>query len=71
MAIASWLENLAPDALAKFHTLIRKAQPAASLRVQPETPVRNAGYEAAFQGAVKMTTFQADQAWRAWVTAQK
>lgn len=71
MALACWLEATAPEGLSKFHAQIRKGQPAAPQRVEQDQRTRTASYDAAFKAAVNMGMAQADQAWRAWVLAQK
>jgi hypothetical protein len=64
MAIVEWLEQ--QKALRAFHDALRKAAPPAPLRVLDNTYERLACYEAAFQAAVKLSTKQADEAWRQW-----
>lgn len=64
MAIVEWLEE--KKALRAFHDALRKAAPPAPLRILDNTYERMACYEAAFQSAVKLSTKQADEAWRQW-----
>lgn len=64
MAIVEWLEE--QKALRAFHDALRKAAPLAPLRVLENPYERMACYEHAFQSAVKLSTKQADEAWRQW-----
>jgi hypothetical protein len=66
MAITWWLEELAPDALPRFHAEIRKLQPRAPERLLSEARERQAQYDAAFAAAAGIGWREADQAWRAW-----
>lgn len=64
MAIVEWLE--AQHGLRAFHAALRKTAPPAPLRVHAAPYERVASYEAAFQAAVKLSTHEADEAWRRW-----
>ncbi|MCC7012662.1 MAG: hypothetical protein IT454_08895 [Planctomycetes bacterium] len=66
MAITWWLEEFSPDALSKFHAVLRKTQAPAPTRVLPQARERQAQYEQAFQAAVGLGWRDADLAWRAW-----
>jgi hypothetical protein len=70
MAIVWWLEERAPDALSKFHAVLRKTQPRAPERLLSQARDRHAQYDAAFQAAVGMNFRDADQAWRSWFQAR-
>lgn len=66
MAIVQWLES--KNALRAFHDALRANAPASPFRVHEKPYERIACYEKAFQAAVKLSTKDADAAWRAWFT---
>lgn len=66
MGIVQWLES--KNALRAFHDELRKHAPTSPLRVHDNPYDRIACYEKAFQAAVKLSTKDADAAWRAWFT---
>lgn len=66
MGIVEWLESR--NALRAFHDELRKRAPPSPTRVIDNPYERLDYYEKAFQAAVKMSTKQADEAWRQWFT---
>lgn len=66
MAIAWWLEERDPQALARFHAELRRTQPPAPTRVLTQPRDRQAQYDAAFQSAAGLSFRDADRAWREW-----
>jgi hypothetical protein len=66
MAIVEWVEGHGPGALRAFHDELRKAAPPAPNRVLPNSLLREACYEKAFQAAVRLSWRDADAAWRTW-----
>ena len=66
MAIVEWIETHGPGALRAFHDELRKAAPPAPNRVLPNSILREACYEKAFQAAVRLSWRDADAAWRTW-----
>jgi len=70
MAIVEWLEGRGPGALRRFHDELRQAAPPAPNRVLPNSLLREACYEKAFQAAVKLSWKDADLAWRTWARSR-
>lgn len=68
MGIVQWLESR--NALRAFHDEMRKHAPSSPLRIHDNPYDRMACYEKAFQAAVKLSTKDADAAWRAWFTSR-
>ena len=68
MGIVQWLESR--NALRAFHDELRKHAPPSPLRIHDNPYDRIACYEKAFQAAVKLSTKDADAAWRAWFTSR-
>lgn len=66
MGVVWWLEERAPDALAKFHASLRRTQPVAPTRVVAQARERLVQYDTAFQAAVGLDWRAADKAWREW-----
>lgn len=66
MAIVEWIEGHGPGALRAFHDELRKAAPPAPNRVLPNSLLREACYDKAFQAAVRLSWKDADAAWRTW-----
>ncbi|MEM7311212.1 MAG: hypothetical protein AAF682_31380 [Planctomycetota bacterium] len=66
MAILEWLQSLGPDALARFHKVLKDGAPPAPSRVIRTGIDRHTLYNKAFQAAAGMDFRRADSEWRRW-----
>lgn len=70
MAVVEWLGSRGSGALRRFHDVLRKTAPPSPTRVLPNSLLREAVYEEAFQSASGMGWKAADEAWRQWITTK-